>query len=61
MVAARLARQKILDTDREFHFVLTEGTLRWHVGSPRVMVGQVEHLAELLGLPNVRLGIVPWT
>jgi transcriptional regulator with XRE-family HTH domain len=61
MVAARLARQNILDTDREFHFVLTEGALRWHVGSPRVMVGQAEHLAELLELPNVRLGVVPWT
>jgi hypothetical protein len=54
-------RQHIIDTDRQFHFVLTEGALRWHVGSPQVMVGQAEHLAELLELPNVRLGIVPWT
>ena len=61
MVAARLARQQILDTDREFHFVLTEGALRWHVGSPQIMVGQAEHLAELVELPNVRLGIIPWT
>jgi transcriptional regulator with XRE-family HTH domain len=60
-VAARLARQQILDTDREFHFVLTEGALRWHVGSPQIMIGQAEHLATLVGLPNVRLGIVPWT
>ncbi|MDQ3765225.1 MAG: helix-turn-helix domain-containing protein [Actinomycetota bacterium] len=61
MVAARLARQQILDTDREFHFVLTEGVLRWHVGSPQIMIGQAEHLAALVELPNVRLGIVPWT
>ncbi|HET9118672.1 MAG TPA: helix-turn-helix transcriptional regulator [Pseudonocardiaceae bacterium] len=61
MVAARLARQQILDTDREFHFVLTEGALRWHVGSPQIMGGQAEHLAELVKLPNVRLGIIPWT
>ncbi|MGH3602783.1 MAG: helix-turn-helix domain-containing protein [Pseudonocardiaceae bacterium] len=61
MVAARLARQGVLDTDRQFHFVITEGALRWHVGSPHVMVGQAQHLADLVELPNVRLGIVPWT
>lgn len=61
MVAARLARQGVLDTDRQFHFLLTEGALRWHVGSPHVMVGQAEHLADLVELPNVQLGIVPWT
>lgn len=61
MVAARLARQQILDSDREFHFVLTEGVLRWHVGSPQIMIGQAEHLATLTDLPNVRLGIIPWT
>jgi transcriptional regulator with XRE-family HTH domain len=61
MVAARLARQQILDTDREFHFVLTEGALRWHVGSPQIMAGQAAHLAELVKLPNLRLGIIPWT
>jgi transcriptional regulator with XRE-family HTH domain len=59
MVAVRLARQQILD--REFHFVLTEGALRWHVGSPQVMAGQAKHLAELVKLPNVQLGIIPWT
>ncbi|MGH4006417.1 MAG: Scr1 family TA system antitoxin-like transcriptional regulator [Pseudonocardiaceae bacterium] len=26
MVAARLGRQRILDSDREFHFVLTESS-----------------------------------
>lgn len=61
IVAARLARQAVLDTDRQFHFLLTEGVLRWHVGSPHIMVGQAEHLADLIDLPNVRLGIVPWT
>jgi hypothetical protein len=61
MVAARLARQQILDTDREFHIVLTEGVLRWNVGSPQIMIGQAEHLAAAVELPNVRLGIVPWT
>jgi transcriptional regulator with XRE-family HTH domain len=61
MVAARLARQHILDSDREFHIVLAEGALRWNVGSPQIMIGQAEHLAAAVELPNVRLGIVPWT
>lgn len=61
MVAARQARQQILDTDRVFHLVLTEGALRWHVGSPDTMARQVEHLVAVAGRPNVRLGIIPWT
>ncbi|MCA1693471.1 MAG: helix-turn-helix domain-containing protein [Actinobacteria bacterium] len=61
MVAARLARQQVLDTDTHFAFLLTEGALRWHVGSPQTMAGQVEHLAGIAELPNVRLGIIPWT
>ncbi|MGH4017445.1 MAG: DUF5753 domain-containing protein [Pseudonocardiaceae bacterium] len=61
MVAARLARQQVLDTDRDFHFVITEGALRWQVGSPQIMAAQVEHLTVLTELRNVRLGVVPWT
>lgn len=60
MVAARLRRQRILDTDRSFHLVLTESALRWHVGSPEVMATQAEHIAEVAGRPDVRLGIIPW-
>jgi transcriptional regulator with XRE-family HTH domain len=61
MVAARLARQQVLDTDRDLHLLMTEGALRWHIGSPQVMAGQAAHLAEMVGLPRLRLGIVPWT
>lgn len=62
MVASRLARQQVLDTDRDLHLVLTEGALRWQIGSPQIMIGQTEHLADLITeLPHVRLGIVPWT
>ena len=31
---ARMSRQAILDTDRRFILLHTEGALRWHVGSP---------------------------
>jgi hypothetical protein len=61
MVAARLARQQILDTDRTFHLVLTESALRWHVGSPEIMARQAEHLVTVTERPNVRLGIISWT
>ncbi|HEY0694867.1 MAG TPA: Scr1 family TA system antitoxin-like transcriptional regulator, partial [Kribbella sp.] len=36
-VASRAARQQILDTDRQFQSIITEGALRWHVGSPQIM------------------------
>lgn len=59
-VAARLARQSILDTDRQFTLLHTEGALRWHLGSTALMVDQLLHLAELVGRRNVRAGVVPW-
>lgn len=61
MVAARADRQRLLDTDREFVLVMTEGALRWHVGSPAVMIAQLQHLAEVTRRGNVRLGVIPWT
>lgn len=60
-VAARLARTEILhEPGRQFTFVLTTGALGWHVGSPEVMVRQVEHIAELSRLPHLRVGVIPW-
>lgn len=61
VVAARIDRQKILDTEFTAHFVLTEGALRWHVGSPTVMAEQMEHIAATAERTNVRLGVIPWT
>lgn len=61
MIVARLARQQVLDTHRRFQFLLTEGALRWHVGSTTVMAGQIDHISAVSELPNVRMGIIPWT
>lgn len=61
MVSARLARQQVLDTHRTFELLMTEGALRWHVGSPTIMAGQLEHLARAGQRSNVRVGIIPWT
>ncbi|MGH3984201.1 MAG: helix-turn-helix domain-containing protein [Pseudonocardiaceae bacterium] len=60
-VDSRAARQQILDTDRQFQKIITEGALRWHVGSPQIMAAQLEHLIEASHRPNLRLGIIPWT
>ncbi len=60
-VASRADRQRILDTDRQFQSIITEGALRWHIGSPQVMAAQLEHLIEASHRPNLRLGIIPWT
>lgn len=61
VVAARIARQRILETEFTAHVVLTEGALRWHVGSPVVMAQQMEHIAATAERTNVRLGVIPWT
>ncbi|MGH3626747.1 MAG: DUF5753 domain-containing protein, partial [Sciscionella sp.] len=60
-VASRADRQQILDTDRQFQKIITEGALRWHVGSPQIMAAQLEHLIKASHRPNLRLGIIPWT
>jgi transcriptional regulator with XRE-family HTH domain len=60
-VGARIARQQLLDTDRAFAFILSEGALRWNMGGPDVMVDQLAALREASGRENVQLGVVPWT
>jgi hypothetical protein len=60
-VASRADRQQILDTDRRFQKIITEGALRWHVGSPQIMADQMERLIEASRRPNLRLGVIPWT
>jgi transcriptional regulator with XRE-family HTH domain len=59
-VAERMARGDVLDSGREFRFVVAEGALRWQAGSPQVMIGQLDRLAEVIATrPNVRLGVIP--
>ncbi len=58
--AARLARQKVLrDGRRRFIVVLAEQVLRTRLGTPQVMTAQLEHLQEVMRLPNVSVGIIP--
>lgn len=60
-VEARMARQRLLDSDREFVFIIAEGALRWNMGGAEVMVEQMGKLIDASRRENMRLGVVPWT
>jgi transcriptional regulator with XRE-family HTH domain len=58
-VAKRMQRQEMLyRTDKAFHFVLTEATLRYRLCSVEIMLGQLDRLVALTSLRNVRLGVI---
>jgi transcriptional regulator with XRE-family HTH domain len=65
LVAARLARQEILsreDPPSPMVWVLMdEQALYRPVGGPEVMYAQLMHVAEVSLLPNVSVGVVPYT
>ncbi|MEV0360700.1 helix-turn-helix transcriptional regulator [Nocardia sp. NPDC050697] len=59
-VAKRMERQQILYRRKHrFHFVLAEQALRTTVGTDRTMIGQLDRLLAVIGMPRVVLGIVP--
>lgn len=62
-VRARLERRKTLgkDAKQQHVLIMSEGALRWQIGSPELMVEQLDVIAEVSLLPNVRVGIIPWT
>jgi transcriptional regulator with XRE-family HTH domain len=59
-VRARMERQRHLyDTGKQFEFLIAEPVLRWLLCPPDVMRGQLDRLQSVIGLPNVRIGILP--
>lgn len=59
-VAERMRRQEVLyETGRQFEFIMTEAALRLLVCPPGVMLGQLDRLASISGLPSITLGIIP--
>ncbi|MGW3728081.1 helix-turn-helix domain-containing protein [Streptomyces sp. NPDC000851] len=59
-VARKLSRQAVLyDSTKHFTFLLTEQAARWAVVPPPAMAVQIDHLASLSHLPNVRIGLIP--
>lgn len=60
-VEARVERQELLQTGREFTLLMTEGALRFNLGSDSVMREQLEHVEEATHLTNVHVGIISQT
>jgi transcriptional regulator with XRE-family HTH domain len=59
-VAGKLERQAVLyDTTKRFTFILTEQAVRWPVVAPLALAEQMDRLASLTYLPNVRIGVIP--
>ncbi|HEV7981104.1 DUF5753 domain-containing protein [Amycolatopsis sp.] len=59
-VTARLQRQSVLyDSTKTIELLVTEAALRTPVAPSGVMAGQVDRLLAVIGVPNVRFGIVP--
>ncbi|WP_330332697.1 helix-turn-helix transcriptional regulator [Streptomyces sp. NBC_00536] len=60
-VARKLERQAVLyDTSKSFTFLLTEQAVRWPIVPPPAMAVQIDRLASLSHLPNVRVGVIPF-
>jgi transcriptional regulator with XRE-family HTH domain len=59
-IARKLERQEVLyDTNKRFTFILTEQAVRWPLLPPAAMAMQIDRLASLTHLTNVRLGVIP--
>ncbi|MFF7816008.1 helix-turn-helix domain-containing protein [Streptomyces sp. NPDC007945] len=59
-VARKLERQEVLyDRRKKFTFIVTEQAARSPFVSPDAMALQLDRLASLTHLPNVRLGVLP--
>jgi len=59
-IVRKLERQEVLyDTTKRFTFLLTEQAARWPLLPPAAMAVQIDRLASLTHLTNVRLGVIP--
>jgi transcriptional regulator with XRE-family HTH domain len=59
-VAVRMQRQQMIyDSSKRFEFLLAEPVLRWVLGPASVHRGQLDRLQTIIGMPNIRFGVVP--
>jgi transcriptional regulator with XRE-family HTH domain len=59
-VRVRVAKQHVVhEGGHSFAIVLEEAALRYRIGGPDVMAGQLGHLLTAASLPSVSLGIIP--
>jgi uncharacterized protein DUF5753/helix-turn-helix protein len=60
-VAARMKRNQVLHKPgHRFVIVIEESVLRDRIADPAAMVRQLDHLLEVMALPSVWLGIIPF-
>ena len=62
-VEARQERHRALrEGTTDYRLIMPEGALRWHVGSPAIMVEQIEQIAAIAAREgSTAVGIIPWT
>ncbi len=61
MVAKRMQRQQVLyQPATRVQVVMLEGALRARVVSVPTLVGQLDRLLAVIGLPTLELGIIPF-
>jgi transcriptional regulator with XRE-family HTH domain len=61
-VQARMERSRVLFTGgRRFAVLIEESVLRYRIGDPETMAGQLGYLLTLMSAPSVSLGIIPFT
>ncbi|WP_435600065.1 helix-turn-helix domain-containing protein [Streptomyces sp. C10-9-1] len=60
--ASRIERSRVLhEGDHRFALLLEETVLRYRIGDEATMAGQLGYLLALMALPNVSLGVIPFT
>ncbi|MFF4283280.1 DUF5753 domain-containing protein [Streptomyces kronopolitis] len=60
--AARLDRSRVIhEGNHRFVLLVEETVLRHRIGAPEVMAGQLGKLLELMSLPSVAFGVIPFT
>ncbi|MFG3254416.1 helix-turn-helix domain-containing protein [Streptomyces sp. NPDC048172] len=61
-VRARMKRSQVIrEGDHCFAVLIEESVLRYRIGTPEVMAGQLGQLLSLMTLPAVSVGIIPFT
>lgn len=61
-VTARIRRQEILyDPSKRIEVLVTESALRYRVCPASVLIGQIDRIASLIGLSNLRVGVIPFS
>jgi transcriptional regulator with XRE-family HTH domain len=63
LVKLRLQRQELLvggDGSQTWHFLMDEAVIRRVVGGPQVMRKQLRRIQELMELPHITVGVVPF-